>query len=470
MRTNKIVWVGLGVLTILAVVVVVNKGNEPAPANTVAENMTDANKKVTVKTVEGDTVVETLSQVQARYEAQVEENKKLREKNTEIEQRLSSLEYKTGNSKGDNRIDSVMTKLETLGGSLQNLSSQVQNQADQLGLAKSNGYSFSEEDLGWEGASSGYATSPSRPGRKNEPVYKRLAGYVSIPTLSSAMPEVTDPLKDTARSALSKKPAVPTETVTPHYTIPARSTLLDNVAMTALIGIVPVDGKLKDPFPVKIIVGNENLATNGLKIPGLKGAVFEGIAAGNWNLSCISVSLTAGTFTFTDGRVQHLKGKAQGERNAVASLTPITDGEVRNSIGYISDRQGVPCIAGQRVTDAHKQLATVGVLGLASNYFDARSEAEITRTSNASGDGTARLTGDAMKFAANKSVGKSLDDVTEFYLRRNRDTFDAIVAPPGLPVALHITTDLHVDYHSNSRKIAYSHSDRGDAHAHATLD
>lgn len=469
MRTNKIVWAGLGVLILLAVVVIVNKGNEPLPANTLADHNQPV-KKVTVKTVEGDTVVETLSQVQARYEAQVEENKKLREKNTDIEQRLSSLEYKTGNSKGDNRIDSVMSKLETLGGSLQNLSSQVQTQADQLGLAKSNGYSFSDEDLGWEGASAGYTTPAAGTGKKGDPAYKRLAGYVSIPPLSSAMPEVTDPLKASAQSALSKKPAVPPETVTPHYTIPARSTLLDNVAMTALIGIVPVDGKLKDPFPVKIIIGNENLATTGLKIPGLKGAVFEGIAAGNWNLSCISVSLTGGTFTFTDGRVQHLKSSSNGERNSISALTPITDGDTRNSIGYISDRQGVPCIAGQRVTDAHKQLATVGVLGLASNYFDARSEAEITRTSNASGDGTARLTGDAMKFAANKSLGKSLDDVTEFYLRRNRDTFDAVVAPPGLAVTLHITTDLHVDYHSSARKIAYSPSDQGDAHANTTLD
>lgn len=469
MRTNKIVWAGLGVLTLLAVVVVVNKSNEPAPAEMAAEKTADTNK-VTVKTVEGDTVVETLSQVQARYEAQVEENKKLRDKNSEIEQRLSSLEYKTGNSKGDNRIDSVMTKLETLGGSLQNLSSQVQTQADQLGLAKSNGYSFSDEDLGWDDTTSGYATSIARTGNKGEPAYKRLAGYVSIPPLSSAMPDMTDPLKASAQSALSKKPVVPPETVTPHYTIPARSTLLDNVAMTALIGIVPVDGKLKDPFPVKIIVGNDNLATNGLKIPGLKGAVFEGIAAGNWNLSCISVSLTGGTFTFHDGRVQHLKNNSSGERNAVGSLSPITDGDTRNAIGYISDRQGVPCIAGKRVTDAHKQLATVGILGLTSNYFDARSEAEITRTSDSSGDGTARLTGDALKFATNKSVGKSLDDVTEFYLRRNRDTFDAIVAPPGISVTLHITTDLLVDYHSNARKIAYPPSDRGDSHANAALD
>ncbi|MCR6651426.1 MAG: hypothetical protein NVV73_07995 [Cellvibrionaceae bacterium] len=207
MRTNKIVWAGLGVLVLLAVIVIVNKGNEPVPAEMVTEKISE--KKVTVKTVEGDTVVETLSQVQARYEAQVEENKKLREKNTEIEQRLSSLEYKTGNSKGDNRIDSVMSKLETLGGSLQNLSSQVQTQADQLGLAKSNGYSFSDEDLGWDstGTSPGYSTSTGRAsaGKKGEPIYKRLAGYVSIPPLSSAMPEVTDPLKASAQSALSKK-------------------------------------------------------------------------------------------------------------------------------------------------------------------------------------------------------------------------------------------------------------------------
>jgi integrating conjugative element protein (TIGR03752 family) len=470
MRTNKLVWAGLGVLTVLAVVVVVNKGNEPETLK--AAERSDAPTRVTVKTVEGDTVVETLTQVQARYEAQLEENKKLREKNTEIEKRISNLEYSTGNTKGDNRIDNVMSKLENLGGSLQSLTSQVQTQADQLGIAKSNGYSFSDEDLGWGPGDTGYSTrAGTKSGKAGSAVAQpRLPGYVSIKPLSSTAPEALVAPTDLPKSALSRAPAIPAETVTPHYTIPARSTLLDNVAMTALIGIVPIDGRLKDPFPVKIIVGNENLATNGLKIPGLKGAIFEGIAAGNWNLSCISVSITGGTFTFSDGRVQHLKASSQADRTGISALSPITEGDSRNAIGYISDQNGVPCVYGVRVTDAHKQLATVGVLGLTANYYDARSEAEITRTSNAEGSGTARLTGDAMKYAVNKSLGRSLDDASNFYMQRNRDTFDAIVAPPGLKLTIHITSDLYVDYHSNARKIAYSPNDRGGQHAHAQLD
>ncbi|MGL4667651.1 MAG: TIGR03752 family integrating conjugative element protein, partial [Saezia sp.] len=45
-------------------------------------------------------------------------------------------------------------------------------------------------------------------------------------------------------------------TVKPVYTIPANATLMGSVAMTALIGRVPVDGTVNDPYPFKVLVGS----------------------------------------------------------------------------------------------------------------------------------------------------------------------------------------------------------------------
>ena len=46
--------------------------------------------------------------------------------------------------------------------------------------------------------------------------------------------------------------AVPT--VKPRFTLPVNATLLDNTAMTAFIGRVPVNGTVQDPYRFKILV------------------------------------------------------------------------------------------------------------------------------------------------------------------------------------------------------------------------
>src|SRR3546814_1881569 len=50
---------------------------------------------------------------------------------------------------------------------------------------------------------------------------------------------------------------------------------MGSVAMTALIGRVPIDGTVNDPYPFKILVGPDNLTANGIDIPDVAGAVFR---------------------------------------------------------------------------------------------------------------------------------------------------------------------------------------------------
>ena len=75
---------------------------------------------------------------------------------------------------------------------------------------------------------------------------------------------------------------------TPVYTIPRNATLIGSTAMTALVGRVPVKGQVRDPMPFKVIAGKDNLAANGLTIPGVQGMIWSGTAIGDWTLSCVT--------------------------------------------------------------------------------------------------------------------------------------------------------------------------------------
>ncbi|OPG81434.1 hypothetical protein B2J73_21620 [Stutzerimonas stutzeri] len=94
--------------------------------------------------------------------------------------------------------------------------------------------------------------------------------------------------------------------VKPVYTVPQNSTLMGSTAMTALIGRVPIDGTVNDPYPFKVIVGAENLTANGIDLPEVAGAVVSGTATGDWTLSCVRGQVRSITFVFNDGTVRTL--------------------------------------------------------------------------------------------------------------------------------------------------------------------
>jgi integrating conjugative element protein (TIGR03752 family) len=95
-------------------------------------------------------------------------------------------------------------------------------------------------------------------------------------------------------------------TVHPVYTVPRNATLIGSTAMTALVGRVPVQGQVRDPMPFKVITGADNLAANGLTVPGVQGMVWSGTAIGDWTLSCVTGRLDSVTFVFEDGTVRTL--------------------------------------------------------------------------------------------------------------------------------------------------------------------
>lgn len=483
MSSNKLVWVIVGVLGVGVAAAIINSGNETKPKST--STATQGAKVTPVKSEDGDTVSETIKEVSANYIAQVDENKRLRDKQETLERRLQQLEGKPKSGEAAPNItdDPVFQQMTNELGAMKDdfkvLSENMLKNSKEK-AAQQNGYEVTEDDLGWGESGTGKTNSKTK-GLVDSP--RTLPGYVTIRPMTRTQLLDFDPklaeaalkekmkagISGTAQSAnqsgltntLKKTGGKIAPEITPHYTIPARGTIFEAVSMTALIGTVPLGGKVNDPFPAKFIVGEENLATNGLRIPGLKGIVFEGIARGNWNLSCVAVSLTAATYTFADGRIQHMRydqqqGGGGNESKTAKSNSPFAEGEASASVGYITNPQGVPCIPGQRVTDAHKQLFTMGMLGAAKSYFDAKAAAETTTTDNPLGGGSTSVTGDKAAFINNQTYSDSMNTVMDFYSKRMRDTFDVIYVDPAAKVSLNITQDLYIDYHSDARKLAYA--------------
>ena len=241
----------------------------------------------------------------------------------------------------------------------------------------------------------------------------------------------------------------------PFATIPPGATLWRATAMTALIGRVSIGGGVVDPMPVKIIVGRENLAANGHRIDGLAGTIFTGQAIGDWNLSCVRVNLQAASFVFDSGEIVSLGSIAKrGDADDSGEL-----------LGWVSDTQGNPCIAGDRLTDAPKRIGALSLLGLASGAADAYAQSQVTSVVE-QGSQTSSVTGSNTDFLVGRTAASGIDTMVQDVQTRMRDSFDAVYSPAGVEVAVHIASELRLDHHPDNRHLNYS----GDTRVQTTFD
>lgn len=248
------------------------------------------------------------------------------------------------------------------------------------------------------------------------------------------------------------------EEAEPAYTLPENSTLVGSQAMTALLGRVPIDGKVTDPYPFKVVVGKDNLTANGIDLPDVEGAVISGTATGDWTLSCVRGDVTSITFVFTDGTVRTVpqpNNRTDGSNNADSANNGRNNG---GAIGWISDGSGIPCISGERKTNAGTYLPTLFALTAAASAGDAMSQSQYTAQNNGYGGVTASLSGDAGKAALGSAIGGGFKDVADWVKSRYGQTFDAVYVPPGQKVAVHITRQIPIDFEHEGRKVNYGFS------------
>lgn len=235
--------------------------------------------------------------------------------------------------------------------------------------------------------------------------------------------------------------------LTPFYTVPSNSTLTGSVAMTALIGRIPIDGTVNDPYPFKVLIGEDNLTANGIELPNIAGAVVSGTATGDWTLSCVRGQIRSLTFVFRDGTVRTVP-----EKGRIQASTSDSD---ENGIGWISDPYGIPCVSGVRRSNAQQYLATQMLItaagaGAASLIDSDAGNVSFVRGSDGSSIGSVGITGDE---AISRVIAGGVNEMSQWVGKLYGQAFAAIYVSPGSPVALHIERPLEIDLDSSGRKV-----------------
>ena len=230
----------------------------------------------------------------------------------------------------------------------------------------------------------------------------------------------------------------------PVYTVPRNATLIGSTAMTALVGRVPVQGQVRDPMPFKIITGADNLAANGLTVPGVQGMVWSGTAVGDWTLACVTGRLDSVTFVFDDGTIRTL---SSDDRQGGSTDKPL---------GWISDAQGIPCISGARKTNAPAFLTQrIGVMAIQAAAH-AAAAAETTSVVSDAGSVTNSVTGDTGTYVLGKTVEGGSNEIAKWLLERQAQSFDAVFVAAGTKVAIHVDRELPIDLDPIGRRLTHA--------------
>lgn len=259
--------------------------------------------------------------------------------------------------------------------------------------------------------------------------------------------------------AVTKTAAIKAKTKAsiPYYTIPAGSDLGRTTLLSALIGEVPVEGKLMQPlFPFNAMINRGDLmAANGIPLPpNISGMKVNGysIGVGSFldNISCVRAYVTSALFVFDDGHFVTV-GKEQ--------ITGTAEMVNNESLGYLTTAFGNPCIKGQYFTNAPRVLATLVTADGVKGFGNALSQWQMTYSANANGL-TSTPSGSMGKYALGGAASESSAKAADWLEKRIQGSFDMVFVPASTGykptrLSFHLTQTIKLDKKLNGRVLDY---------------
>lgn len=246
----------------------------------------------------------------------------------------------------------------------------------------------------------------------------------------------------------------------PYYTIPAGSDLGRTTLLSALIGEVPVEGKLMQPlFPFSAIINRGDLmAANGIPLPlNISGMKINGYAIGVGsfldNISCVRAYVTSALFVFDDGHFVTV-GKEQ--------ITGTAEMVNNESLGYLTTAFGNPCIKGQYFTNAPRVLATLVAADGVKGFGHALSQWQMSYSANGNGV-TTTPTGSMGRYALGGAASESTVRASDWLEKRIQGSFDMVFVPASVGLSpnrfsFHVTQTINLDKETKGRVLDYGHS------------
>ena len=465
MRSNgllKWLMIPVAVLVLFVGIRLFSGGGETAPTRT------DASAQLTPEEmkalgIEGDTPRDTVATLVAQVKqlrtelqtalsdnkSQREENQRLRQRENSIDQRITSaLEAERSNLRRDQQ-QSAAERQQTEG-----LLADLQRRLDSIG-GRGGGHADLPVGLGLrdgdEAGMEGGTRWVEPDDAKKAEGRGSSSGSLSFPT---SFGQAQSTLEATAESVVNAGArAAGVKSAKPVYTVPTNSTLMGSVAMTALIGRVPIDGTVNDPYPFKVLVGADNLTANGIDIPDVAGAVFSGTASGDWTLSCVRGQVRSITFVFHDGTIRTIPEDRDGNQQSE---------QQRDGLGWISDPYGIPCVSGERRSNAQQYLGSQALITAAGAGVASLIDSDSGQVSYVGADGSIGSVGISGNEAMGRILAGGVRDMADWVNKLYGQAFAAVYVQPGAKVAVHLEKPLAIDFDPEGRKVDHR---AGESHA-----
>ena len=194
----------------------------------------------------------------------------------------------------------------------------------------------------------------------------------------------------------------------------------------------------------------------------MAGAVVSGTASGDWTLSCVRGQIRSVTFVFQDGTIRTVpedssKGGSSGGNSGHNGAS------IQGGLGWISDPYGIPCVSGERRSNAQQYLGSQALItaagaGAASLIKSDNGSVAVVANSNGS-LGTVGISGNE---AMGRILAGGVRDMADWVNKLYGQAFAAVYVQPGAKVAVHLEQPLDIDYDAKGRRV---HHRTGEAHA-----
>ncbi|ACL73930.1 conserved hypothetical protein [Thioalkalivibrio sulfidiphilus HL-EbGr7] len=431
-----------------------DRGASPLPGDAGGQLTADEMRALGI---EGDTPHDTVAtlvaqvrQLRTELQTALSDNRNQRAENDRLRQRERSIEQRIQNVLDTERAQLRQDREQTASerqqaqGLLQDLQRQFEGLGGRaghtdlpigLGLEDGDGQHFGRDGVRWIEPDDA-RPAEGRSGSRN--------GF-SFPNDFSPVGETLDAASETLGRATGG--AVGTSSLEAVYTVPSNSTLMGSIAMTALIGRVPIDGTVNDPYPFKVVIGPDNLTANGIDIPDVAGAVVSGTASGDWTLSCVRGQIRSITFVFEDGTIRTLpeeSGRSSSNRS---------DTGTQGGLGWISDPHGIPCVSGERRSNAQQYLGTQALITAAGAGAASLIDSDSGRVSYVGSDGSIGTVGITANEAMGRILAGGVQEMSQWVNKLYGQAFAAVYVEPGAKVAVHIEQPLTIDYDAKGRRV-----------------
>lgn len=413
--------------------------------------------------IEGDTPRDTVAtlvaqvrQLRTELQTALSDNKTQREENARLRQRESAIDRRIQSALDSERNqlrqdrEHVATERQQTQSLLQELQQRLEGmRGDQDGQADL------PVGLGLEPGDGAEVLRWVEPDDARDEGKRRTAGNtasVTFPTRFGAAQKTLETTASAAVDAGRRVAGVPdTQAV---YTVPTNATLMGSIAMTALIGRVPVDGTVNDPYPFKVLIGPDNLTANGIDIPDVAGAVVSGTASGDWTLSCVRGQIRSVTFVFQDGTIRTVpEDRGTGARGRGSDQHSGDGGTAQNSLGWISDPYGIPCVSGERRSNAQQYLGSQALITAAGAGVASLIDTGSGQVSYMNSDGSIGTLGIGGNEAMGRILAGGVQDLSQWVNKLYGQAFAAVYVKPGAKVAVHLEEPLAIDYEPAGRRV-----------------